>query len=664
MRPSLCLIWFAFTGGVSAQDLVVYDDVLQNAFVDGYSYGGGTDLLQATTTHNGSAFAIAFTGDSSNAVALPNETVNFTTVDYSGVRFYVHGGAVGGQQLRFQLYNNLGGVPLANVELDSYITGAAIAANEWRLVEVRFADAPLAFSGTFDRFDLQSDAAGTQPTLYLDDVSLIAASPLVDALFSDQFEGADLPLSAGELRFTAATYSVGEAIGLATINVERVNGNFGPVTVDFASSDGSALQPGDYSSVNDSLSWAAGASGVRSFNVTIANDAIGEPDESLGLTLSGVTGGATLVAPANAVVTIIDDDSAAPFRGTNMVGMEMFYADYNQGSGPVGDTNYPIHDTRLIDYFASKGMTTIRFLFSWEAMQSTLMGPVPAANVGNYKLYFDRYKNIVDYATNVKGMQVIVEPWQANVGGGAGGARWRGDLVGSAAVPIAAWSDFWTRFAGVYAANPRVSFGLVNEPNSMSTMSWWAIAQAGITAIRNAGATQRIFVPGNGYSAASSWTSNFYDTAAPQRSNAYGWLNANGPGLPISDPLNNIVAEVHTYLDADEGGGSTQITAITAAREHLTVVVDEARAQGYQVYLGELGFLASVPIAAATWADFIAYFEANPDVLVGFTWWAGGAPGWWDDIGASGGGHFSITPTSGATFTGDTINMDMIENSF
>ena len=64
-------------------------------------------------------------------------------------------------------------------------------------------------------------------------------------------------------------------------------------------------------------------------------------------------------------------------------------------------------------------------------MQSTLYGPIPATNSGNYKAYFDNYKRIVDYATNVQGMHVIVEPWQANSLGGAGGAMYRGVLVGA-----------------------------------------------------------------------------------------------------------------------------------------------------------------------------------------------------------------------------------------
>lgn len=357
------------------------------------------------------------------------------------------------------------------------------------------------------------------------------------------------------------------------------------------------------------------------------------------------------------------EGAAAPivFRGTNVVGMEMFYGDFAQATGPIAGTNYPVHDTRLIDYFAGKRMTAIRFLFSWEAMQPHLGDPIPYAAVANYQAYFDNYKRIVDYATNVKGLTVIVEPWQADAGGGAGGPRWRGSLVGSGAVPVAAWQDFWTKMATAFKNNPRVAFGLVNEPNNMSTLGWFAIAQAGIDAIRASGATQRIYVPGNGYTAASTWTDDFYDTDAVRHSNAYGWLNANGAGQPIGDPLNNIVAEVHTYLDATQGGLGDDITSVTAARDQLSVVVAEARARGYTVYLGEIGVYAGNASAAAAWSDFISYFDANTDVLKGFTWWAGGDPDFWNDLHAP---HFAISPTSDVTFTGDTIDMDLIENDF
>ncbi len=357
---------------------------------------------------------------------------------------------------------------------------------------------------------------------------------------------------------------------------------------------------------------------------------------------------------------------ASMIRGTNLMGMEMAYQNCDQAGGPIEGSNYPRHDERLIDYFAAKRMTTLRFLFSWECMQQVLNGPIPAAQTGRYKTYFDNYKRIVDYATNVMGLRVIVEPWDSNSAGGAGGARYRGNVVGSGGVPIAAFADFWSRMATIFGDNARVEYGLINEPNDMSTMAWFSAAQAAVTAIRATSSTQRIYVPGNGYSAASTWTSNFYDTAATKRSNAYGWLNANGVGLPLNDPAANMAAEVHTYLDTDEGGGTTEITSITAARDHLSVAVNEAAARGYKVYLGEIGMYASAPLAPQAWADFIAYLNASAGngVLLGFTWFAAGDPLWWPDVAANGGGHFSISPTSSASYTGDTVNMDMIENDF
>jgi endoglucanase len=200
-------------------------------------------------------------------------------------------------------------------------------------------------------------------------------------------------------------------------------------------------------------------------------------------------------------------------------------------------------------------------------------------------------------------------------------------------------------------------------------MLWWTTAQATVNAIRGTGATQRILVPGTNYSAASTWTDNWYDPAPVQRSNAFGYLNANGPGLPFTDPLNNSVVEVHTYLDTDEGGVSAEITSVTAARQHLGVVEAEARAHGYKLFVGEIGMYAGQRTndghpASDAWKDFAAYAQANSDLFVGWTWWAAGEPGWWDDVAANGGGHYSVTPTNGNTYTGDTVNMTMIKGDF
>jgi endoglucanase len=370
---------------------------------------------------------------------------------------------------------------------------------------------------------------------------------------------------------------------------------------------------------------------------------------------------------------VLQSAAATQFRGTNIPGMEMAYTDCLQAGGPIADTNYPSYDTRLIDYFAGKNMTAIRYLFTWECMQPSLGGTIPGDVGGNYETYFNNYKAMVDYATNTAGLQVIVEPWEGDASG-AIGARYNNNLVGSAQVPISDFADFWTKIATLFKDNPKVAYGLINEPNNMSTTTWFQAAQAAITAIRNTGSTQRIFVPGNGYTAASQWTNNFYDTDAVKVSNADAWLNANGAGAPLADPLNNIAVEVHTYVDCYEGGLYDEITSNTAARDHVDVTVQWARNNGYQVYLGEIGLYAGntpvlnpdvtcpVPTGTATaaWSDFVSYASANTDTLIGFTWWAGGYPAWWNDLNAS---HFSISPVN-SDFTGDTVNMTLIESSF
>lgn len=347
-------------------------------------------------------------------------------------------------------------------------------------------------------------------------------------------------------------------------------------------------------------------------------------------------------------------------RGTNLVGMEGRYG-FDQANGPIPDKDYAVHSNQVIDYLARKKVNVIRFLFSWERMQSTLGGPIPAANSGHYKAYFDDYKRVVDYATTAKGMTVIIEPWQASATGGAGGAMWRGNLVGGGVVTSAHFADFWSKMATLYRGNPRVAIGLVNEPNKMSTMSWFAIAQNAITAIRAAGFTGDIHVPGNGWTSATGWNDSSYDTGSPKRSNAYGWLNARGVGLPLLDPLGRLVVGVHNYADADASGGSTAVVSSSITRTRLAGVVDWARANGLEVFVGEIGMYAGATNASANWKDFTSYLDANADTLVGFAWWACGKPGWWNDVGASGGGHFSITPTG--NYTGDTVNMAMIEGS-
>lgn len=183
-------------GATFAQSVPVYSDSLQSGFQD-FSFGNPAPVFNnAAPTQTGVA-SIAFTGNNFNAIGLANVGTDYNTATHPTIRFYVHGGAVGGQQLRIYLQTTDGlgnSTPVANAELDSYISGAAIAAGEWREVLVAITQPPLSYTGSYDRIDLQSDVNGAQPVMYVDSISLEPpAGGGGNALYANGFETPLIP---------------------------------------------------------------------------------------------------------------------------------------------------------------------------------------------------------------------------------------------------------------------------------------------------------------------------------------------------------------------------------------------------------------------------------------------------------------------------------------
>jgi hypothetical protein len=116
--------------------------------------------------------------------------------------------------------------------------------------------------------------------------------------------------SPGTLQFSSATYSVNEGGGTATITVPRTGGSTGAVSVDYATSDGTATSGVDYTTTSGTLNWADGDSASKTFNIPIIDDSDIEGSETVNLSLSNPTGGAILGTNA-AVLTIADNDGAA-----------------------------------------------------------------------------------------------------------------------------------------------------------------------------------------------------------------------------------------------------------------------------------------------------------------------------------------------------------------
>ncbi len=172
----------------------------------------------------------------------------------------------------------------------------------------------------------------------------------------------------GSLQFDAATYTVGEAGTTATITVTRTGGSYGAVSVGYAISNGTAAAGSDYTATSGTLNFATDETS-KTFDVTIAEDALDEPDETVNLTLSGPTGGATLGSPSAAVLTITDNDTAPSIsigdvtvtEGNSGTVNAVFNVTLAAASGQTVTVNYATADnsaTQPGDYTSASGTLT------------------------------------------------------------------------------------------------------------------------------------------------------------------------------------------------------------------------------------------------------------------------------------------------------------------
>jgi hypothetical protein len=106
--------------------------------------------------------------------------------------------------------------------------------------------------------------------------------------------------------FSSATYSVEEGVGAAQVTVTLDMAWPLTVSVDYATSDGTAQAPDDYTAISGTLNLEPGSTSAV-LEVTIADDDLEEGDETILLTL---TAGSNAVIGENrsATLTILDND--------------------------------------------------------------------------------------------------------------------------------------------------------------------------------------------------------------------------------------------------------------------------------------------------------------------------------------------------------------------
>ncbi|MFY0449205.1 glycoside hydrolase family 5 protein [Xanthomonas codiaei] len=285
---------------------------------------------------------------------------------------------------------------------------------------------------------------------------------------------------------------------------------------------------------------------------------------------------------------------ALRYAGINLSGAEIASA---KRPGIINvDYRYPAASE--YQHFADTGMNVVRLPIAWERLQPKAQGELDPAQLALIR----------QAVANAKAANMVLILDIHNY------AKYYGQKIGTARVPIKTLTDLWRRLAVAFKSDNAVMFGLMNEPYDIAPQNWAAAAQASIDSIRATGANNVILVPGALWSGAHSW----YSTIAGQ-SNAVALAT-------IRDPLNRYAIEVHQYLDTDSSGTSAACVSATIGSERLRSFTGWLRSQRKRGFLGEFG-ASSNPTCMRALDDMLRYLEANRDVWIGSSVWAAGA--WW-----------------------------------
>ena len=127
----------------------------------------------------------------------------------------------------------------------------------------------------------------------------------------------------------------------------RVGGTNGSISATFSTSDGTAHQPGDYTAVNQVVTFGEGVSSMT-VNVPVIDDTRPEANETVNLSLGSTSinaaqGDGPVVNPHAAVLTINDND---PCPTTFTVNSNLDTSDADSGRWPVRDVGRAVHAAR------------------------------------------------------------------------------------------------------------------------------------------------------------------------------------------------------------------------------------------------------------------------------------------------------------------------------
>jgi len=149
----------------ASADSAVYGDALAPGW-ENWSWSSTLDFAAAAPTHSGSAaLAVTYTGDWGGLYLHSTTLLNSSSVQ--ALRFWIHGGSMGGQPIRVYAVN------ASNQFVGTGVTLTAPLANTWTPVTLTLVALgnPVSISG----FVWQEDGGSPRPTFYLDDITLVSS---------------------------------------------------------------------------------------------------------------------------------------------------------------------------------------------------------------------------------------------------------------------------------------------------------------------------------------------------------------------------------------------------------------------------------------------------------------------------------------------------------
>jgi CSLREA domain-containing protein len=152
----------------------------------------------------------------------------------------------------------------------------------------------------------------------------------------------------------------------ATFTVTLAPASALPVTVSYATSDGSAAAGSDYTAASGTLTFAPGET-TKTISVSTTNDAVAETSEQFTMTLSSPSG--ATIGDGTGAATIIDDDgaprvtigNAGNAEGNAGTSILTFTVDLSHPSASAVDVNWTTADGSAVagsDYVAGAGTLT------------------------------------------------------------------------------------------------------------------------------------------------------------------------------------------------------------------------------------------------------------------------------------------------------------------